>query len=271
MPAGLVVTHTQKQNITGGAFESLTVGTGDSLSIANYRDGTRAWLIEAWGANSANACDFGLRSPRFHDNTRGLRLAYDFVPTVAGTQDRVGLLLPQAVRQPVYSSDTLTAEVNGTATNNVVFDYLVYYEDLPGLDQNLATWQEIEPRIVNTLGIKVAVSAGATGDYGTAVALNATDDRLKADTFYAVLGVTGQLQASLVTIAGPDTSNFRIGCPLLLQQQFSAGWFVDLSLRYRTPCVPVIASNNRGNTLIQAAAASGAVVTAITVILAELR
>jgi hypothetical protein len=271
MPAGLVVTHTQKQAITGGAFEALTVGTGDSLSIANYRDGTRAWILEAWGANSANACDFGLRSPRMHDNTRGLRLAYDFVPTIAGTQDRVQMLLPQAVRQPAYSSDTLIAEVNGTATNNVVFDYLLYYEDLPGLDQNLATWAEIQPRIVNTLGIKVAVSAGATGDYGTAVALNATDDRLKADTYYAVLGATAQLQAALLTITGPDLSNFRVGLPLLLTQQFSGGFFVDMSLRYGIAAIPVINANNRGNTLLQAAGASGAVVTAATVILAELR
>jgi hypothetical protein len=117
----------------------------------------------------------------------------------------------------------------------------------------------------------VAVSAGATGDYGTAVALNATDDRLKADTYYAVLGVTSQLQASLVTIAGPDTSNFRIGLPIVLQQNLSAGWFVDMSLRYNIPAIPVINSNNRGNTLLQAAAASGAVATALTIILAELR
>ncbi len=271
MPAGLVVTHTQKQNLTGGAFEALTVGTGDSLSIANYRDGTRAWILEAWGANSANACDFGLRSPRMHDNTRGLRLAYDFTPTLAGTQDRSQLLLPYAVRQPVYSSDTLIAEVNGTATNNVVFDYLVYYEDLPGLDQNLATWAEIQPRIVNTLGIKVAVSAGATGDYGAAVALNATDDRLKADTYYAILGATAQLNASLLTIAGPDLSNFRVGLPLLGTEQLSSGWFVDLSLRYGIAAIPVINANNKGNTNLQAAAAAGAAATAATIILAELR
>jgi hypothetical protein len=83
MPAGFVVTHAFKQNITGGAFESLAAATGDVLSVANYRDGSRAWIVEAWGANSANAADFGLRSPRFHDNSRGLRMAYDFAPRPA--------------------------------------------------------------------------------------------------------------------------------------------------------------------------------------------
>lgn len=271
MGAGLVVTHAFKQNITGGgAFENLAAGTGDSLSIANYRDNSRAWILEAWGGNSANACDFGLRSPRMHDNTRGLRMAYQFNPTLSGADGDPDLLLPYAVKQPVYSSDNLTAEVNGTATNNVALDYLVYYEDLPGLEQSLATWAEIERRIVNTLGIKVSATAGAAGDYGSNRLLNQDDDRLKADTYYAILGATSQLPCGLLSIQGPDLSNFRVGLPLHWQSNLSAGWFVDLSLRYGIPAIPVIASNNKGNTIIQAADAAAAVATGATLILAEL-
>jgi hypothetical protein len=271
MPAGFVVTHAFKQNITGGAFESLAAATGDVLSVANYRDGSRAWIVEAWGANSANAADFGLRSPRFHDNSRGLRMAYDFAPTVAGTQDRVQLLLGRYVRQPVYSSDTIIAEVNATATNNVGLGWLTYYEDLPGLSQNLATWAEVQARMVNVLGVKVSVTAGAAGDYGATRLLNQDDDRLKADTYYAVLGATAQLQACTLILRGPDTSNFSIGLPLLVDESESAGWFADLSVKYNLPAIPIINANNRGNTLFQAAAPAGAVATAATIILAELR
>ena len=266
----LLTVHAFKQNITGGAFESLSAGSGDSLQVQDFAPGSRAEILEVWGANSANACDFDIRSPNFHDNTRGLRMAYDFAPTVAGTQDRTQLLMPPYVRQRLYRTDTLTVEVNGTATNNVQCDQLHYFENASGGDQNLATWAEIQNRIVNTLGIKCAVTAGASGDYGTARAINADDDRFIADTQYAILGIQAQLAATLVTIKGPDTSNRRIGTPTSHQEAVSNGWFVQLSQMYNLPTIPIFNSNNKGNTLLEAAGVAGAVATAAVVILAEL-
>jgi hypothetical protein len=266
----LQAVHAFKQNITGGAFESLAAGTGDSLAIPDFGAGTKAVLLEAWGANSANACDFGIRSPNMHDNTRGLRMAYDFAPTIAGTQDRPQVLTPPYVRQPLYRTDTLTVEVNGTATNNVQCDQLWYFDDQTGSNQNLYRWEEIQNRVVNTLGVKVSVTAGASGDYGTAVAINASDDRFIADTEYAILGITAQLASTLVTIKGPDTSNRRIGCPVALQSIDTAGWFVDQAVKYQLPTIVAFNSNNKGATFVEAAAVAGGVVTALTVILAEL-
>lgn len=266
----LQAVHAFKQNITGGAFESLSAGSGDSLAIPDFGAGSKAVLLEAWGANSANACDFGIRSPNMHDNTRGLRMAYDFAPTIAGTQDRPQILTPPYVRQPLYRTDTLTVEVNGTATNNVECDQLWYFEDQTGANQRLYTWAEIQNRVVNTLGVKVAVTAGAAGDYGTAVAINATEDRFIADTEYAILGVTAQLAATLVTIKGPDTSNRRVGGPTSHAEHLGAGWYVEQSIKYNLPTIPAFNSNNKGNTLVEAAAVAGGVVTALTVILAEL-
>ena len=266
----LQAVHAFKQNITGGAFESLAAGTSDSLTIPDFAAGSRAEILETWGANSAHACDFDIRSPNFHDNTRGLRMAYNFAPTVAGTQDRVQLLTPPYVRQPLYRTDTLVVEVNGTATDNVELDQLWYFDDQTGADQSLYTWAEIQSRIVNTLGIKVAVTAGASGDYGTARAINADDDRFIANTEYAILGIQCQLAASLITVKGPDTSNRRIGQPLSHQEAVSNGWFVDLSQKYNLPTIPSFNSNNKGNTLLEAAAVAGGVVTAAVVLLAEL-
>jgi hypothetical protein len=39
--------------------------------------------------------------------------------------------------------------------------------------------------IENYVSIRVSVTAGATGDYGTGVAFNATDARLEANRYYA--------------------------------------------------------------------------------------
>lgn len=270
MGAALQTVLAFKQNITGGAFEALAAGTGDALAVPNFQQGSQAEILDAWAANSANACDFDVRSPSFHDNTRGIRMALPFVPTVAGTQDRVHMLMGKNVRQPLYATDTLIAEVNGTATNNVDLALLQYFSNLPGADQRLLTWAQVNSRMTNIVGIKVAATAGATGDYGANRNLNQDDDRLIADTDYALLGATFQALPTVLVISGPDTSSRRIGIPGTLESEVSAGWFVDLSVRYQLPLIPVFNSNNRGNTIIQAAAVSGAVATAATLIFAEL-
>jgi hypothetical protein len=261
-----------KQNITGGgSFESLTAGTGDSLAVPNFQSGSGAWLLEAWGGNSANAGEFGIRSPDFHDNTRGLRMAAMFNPTLSGADGDPNLLLPYRVRQPIYASDVLTAEVNATATNNVDLGMLFYFENLPGADQRLEMWPSIQARVVNVLGIRCSVTAGATGDWGTARAINADDDRLIANTDYAILGVTSQLPCHSLSIIAPETSGRRVGLPLLWNPWMSGGFFADISERYQIPAIPVVNSNNKGNILLQAADPGGAIATASTVIMAELR
>jgi hypothetical protein len=268
----LQVVHTLKQNITGGgSFESLAAGTGDSLAIPNFAQGSRAELLEAWAGNSANACEFGIRSPDFHDNTRGIRMAYMFNPTLSGADGDPQLILPPRIVQPLYASDVLTVEVNGTATNNVALDFLAWYDNLPGADQRLLGWDEVRARTVDNLGIRVSVTAGATGDYGSNRTLNQDDDRLKANTDYAILGASSQLPCGLLAFTAPETSGRRIGLPLHWNEEISGDWFVWLSEKYGIPCIPVVNSNNKGNVIFQAADAAAAVACAATIIMAELR
>lgn len=265
--AALVGTHAFKQAITGGAFEALAAGGGDSLAVPNFTVGTRAWLLEMWGASSGAVADFDLRSPSFHDNTRGIRVAADIKPA-AGDPN---MLLPYRVRQPLYASDALIAEVLGTATNNLGLDFLSYFEDLPGAEQRLATWAEVDSRAVDMVGIFVGPTAGAAGDWGAVRALNADDDRLIANTDYAILGATGQLRALSLAITAPETSGRKITMPIHPMEQISAGWFVDLSEKYQLPLIPVINSNNKGNVQLQVADPNGATAPHVTLILMELR
>ena len=262
----LKTVHALKQNITGGAFEALTAGSGDSLVVDDFEPGTRAFLLEVWGSDSANAADFGLRSPNFHDNTRGLRLAYQPKPAAGNPQ----LLLPNWVKQQLYKADTLVAEVNGTATNNVGLDFLAYFEAATGAAQRLVSWPEIEGRIQDTLGIFVNPTAGAAGDWGTARGLSADDDRLIADHSYALLGAVSQIACESLAITGPETSNRKIGMPLLVSEHVSAGWFADLAQKYQLPLIPVFAANNKGNITVQVADAAGATVPHVTLVFADL-
>jgi hypothetical protein len=88
----------------------------------------------------------------------------------------------------------------------------------------------VEPRIVDMVGIFVNPTAGAAGDWG-APALNADDDRLIANTDYAILGATSQIAARR-SLHRAETSGRKIGMPLLTQEQGSGQWFVELSQRY---------------------------------------
>lgn len=270
MGACLQVVSAFKQNATGTNPEALAANTGDSLSVPNFEPGSNGWLLEAWGGNHAHNCDFQIRSPDFHDNNRGIRLAAMFNPTLSGADGDPQLLLPYYVRQPLYKSDTVTVETICTAADNVQLVQLWYFENLSGADQNLRTWGEIEGQIVNTLGIKVACTAGATGDYGSNRLLNQDDARLIANRNYAILGVTSQLPCCLITFTGPETSGRKIGLPLHWNEQVSSGWFVDLSQKYNLPLIPVLNANNAGNWIFTAADPATNVATAATVILAEL-
>ena len=262
----IIGAHFFKQNLTGGAFEALAAGAGDSLAVPNFADGSRAWLLEAWGANSAHAADFDVRSPSFHDNTRGIRMAYDIKPAAGDPQ----LLLPWLVKQPLYASDVMVTEVNATAADNAALDLLMYFENLPGADQRLSSWPEVEARAVDMVGIFVNPTAGAAGDWGATRALNADDDRLIANTDYAILGVTSQVRCEALAIVAPETSGRKITLPMHTVENVTADWFVQLSAKYNLPLIPIINSNNKGNVTLQAADPNGATVPHVTLHLVEL-
>lgn len=262
----LKLVHTFKHGLAGGAFEALAAGAGDSLVVDDFAPGSSAHLLEAWAADSVGVADFGIRSPNFHDNTRGLRMAYQPKPAAGNPQ----LMLPGYVKQPLYKADALIAEVNGTAADNAGLDFLCYFDQATGAAQRLVSWAEIESQIVDTVGIFVGPTAGATGDWGAARLLNADDDRLIADHSYALLGAVSQVACESIAIVGPETSNRKIGMPLLVDSWVSGNWFADLSRKYSLPLIPVFAANNKGNITVQAADAAGATAPHVTLLFADL-
>lgn len=266
MGVALILTRAFKQNITGGAFEALAAGGGDSLQIPAFDEGSQGNLLEAWGATSAAVADFDLRSPNFHDNTRGLRMSYQPKPAAGNVQ----LFLYGPIVQPLYRTDVLIAEVNGTATNNVGLNFLHYYSSLGGADMRLVSWAEIESRIQNMVGINVNAVAGAAGDWGAARALNADDDRLISPKDYAILGASSQVAAEALAITANETSNRKLGLPLMVDSWVSTQWFAILSQRYNLPLIPVINANNKGNCTLQVADCNGATSPHVVLNMAEL-
>lgn len=269
MGLALEVILAAKRNITGGAFENLNPGTGDSFSIRAFVEGSDAFIEEIWGLDNDNAAQLSIKSPRMHDQVRGILLA---VPSGAATgenPEEPHSLFPGYLKSPVYQSDQLSVQVNGTANDDVLFAYLIRYENLQGSNASLHSWVEVEPLVKNYVGILTQPTNGIA-NYGATVAINSVDNRLKADTDYAVLGAIPSVSTGLIALQSPDFSNYRVGLPGNIDPVSGGNYFVELDRKYMTPHIPVFNANNAGSTLVQTADSDTGATPNVTWILAEL-
>jgi hypothetical protein len=271
--AALQTIIAQKANITGSAFASDPLaGAGtDSLVVAAFQQG-RARLIDFWGICSDAKYEVQVRSSRMHDNSHGIRFAGTPVAPGAVTTNGANLLMPDYLSQDLYSGDTLTVEVLGTAADDAVFALNILYDQLQPSNVQFIDLPTLKSRMVNLVGIEVAPTASGTpGAYGTARAFNADDDRLKADVSYAILGLTTDVPFVAAQIQGYDFGNFRIGIPGVPKPEVTGQWFIDLSVREGIPLIPVLNANNRGSTTVTVIDAEASTAPKIDFLLAELR
>lgn len=251
MPAGLQVVTTYKQNIAGTANEALTFGTGDSATFFNVPQGERAFLAEVWAVNNASPMDVSLVASRFHDQVAGVVFKCPDGATLA-PPERPVKLQAAGVDQPIFPSDVLTVQIDGTAADDVNVTLVLYYPNIPGIAGRFVTADYVKTLYQNQIGVRASVTAG-TGNWGNTVALNASDNRLHANRDYAVLGFTAEAPLAAVALQGIDTGNLRVGGPVLADGGHDGSLFVDYSEAYNTALVPVINSNNAGSTTLIAA------------------
>lgn len=254
MPPAIVLTTQSKANLTGGTFaDTLAANSGDSTAIANYGAGG-ARILEAWTMDSASVAEIRMRATRpesTHDLQQGVRfMLHSTTPGGAGKQGAL-LLFPGYPTVPVFKSDTITIDVSGTAADNVAVSYLTQYDDLPGVKGQFASWPQIQALHKSTVGIRCdAVASGTAGAYGATRAINADDDRLHADTYYAILGCTVQTPVVTVAMQGPAWGGQRFGMPGDSLQQDTSTWFVKQSVFFNTPMIPWFSSNDKANVLL---------------------
>jgi hypothetical protein len=267
MPPALQTLTFSKVSITGGAFEALSpIGT-DSATFFNVPQGSGAYLAEIWATDNLHACEVSITASRFHDQTFGIRASVTSGATTAPI-NRAVCVSPIGVDQPIFPSDILSVQTNGTASDDVIVTITVYYPDLPGIHARLCTQDYVKQHTKNLVGINTNLTPG-DGVAGTAVALNAADNRLHANTDYALLGYTCSLAFGSLTVAGVDTGNLKVGGPVLGLPEHDAMMYYDLAGAYNQPLIPVINSNNAGaTTLVGCGTDVGAVV--LDVNLAEL-
>src|SRR5271156_5241623 len=121
----------------------LTAASPQSLAVRASNGQALVTLDNIW-ASTASLAQLSIRSPRLHDNTKGILL------DSPGTGPQI--LANEFFDQTVYSQDTLTVGLTfpvspGAAVNEQVA-FNVVYQDLPGVAANLRTWAEVQPNII---------------------------------------------------------------------------------------------------------------------------
>lgn len=267
MPPALQTVTFSKVSLTGGAFEAISPISGDSATFFNVPQGSAAYIAECWAVDNLHACEISVTASRFHDQVYGIRSAVTSGAATAPV-NRSQCIQPLGVDQPIFPSDVLSVQANGTAADDVIVTMILYYPDIPGIAARLASYDYVKSNTKNLVGINTNLTPG-DGVLGTTVALN-VDNRLHANTDYALLGWSSTLAFGSFLIQGVDTGNLRVGGPCLADPAHDAMFFVDLARGLNAPLIPIINSNNAGSVTLGGVGTDvGA--TVIDVYLAELR
>ncbi len=246
----------------GAVFTALVPLEGNSFTLRAAVPGSAVSLLQIF-----NSCGDLLdphpvrtrvRSPFLHDNVNGITVSSG-LSVDAGSDRHIGLLNPLA-KQKLTPQDTLIVEaaIEAAGGGLVHSGLLIYYEDLPGVEGTFITPEEVLARAVNAVTVENTITALATGEWGTAEAINAETDLLRANTPYAILGYSTSIRASMVRYRASAWANLGIGGPLDSIHPFhNIRWFSDLSEQTGLPLIPVFNSADRANVLIDVCTHAG--------------
>lgn len=252
----------------GAAGAAAAAYTGDTLTIRNARRGTDILTIAM--CTLAQAVGFTqIVSPSMHDMVRGFR--YRNAPLANDGQLNK---IPRAFPLHWKPQDPLTITQAGSAVAGDVelVSLLNWYEDLPGVEANLINTAELRSRGVNMMTVEDTITPTSAAAYSGQRVLNQAADLFKADTEYAILGMSfGSVPGTgFLSVRGVDTGNLRVGGPVMLAYEDSRDWFAQLSESMDLPCIPVINSANRAGTFIEASCNENFVATPFALHLCQL-
>ncbi len=257
MPYAQVLTVAAKSTTTGGTFaDTLTANAGDSHSDANFDSGG-ARVLEAWAADDTSAAEFSFvwtRPEASHDQSRGIRQSVGGAQGPGAGKTQAWPLLTGQATVKLFKSDTVTISVSSVTADNVMAAWVTEYDDLPGASAVFSNPAQVEALRKSTVGIRVSAVGSATRTaYGATRAFNADDNRLHANTWYALLGANVQVIVNTIALIGPDWGGQVIGLPAGYLQANSSSWFLDQSLKWGKSLIPCFNSNNAGNILVKVA------------------
>lgn len=222
-----------------------TALTGQSFQVRATPEGSKTILQQVW-ANNKTGGTVRVKSPRMHDDQQGIR--------IRAPKENQRLLLPYDVAEDLYSTDTLEVQTSGGASETDQVALLVHYQQLPGTEAQLKTYEEIAPRIQSYMGVEITAKAGAAvSAWGAGVALNTSMDVFKKPDEYAILGYQLDTACTAVALKGTDIGEVRMGGPGAVEPDLTGEWFILLSKESGEAAIPVFNSQNVGNILAEVA------------------
>lgn len=260
-------------SLTGSTtFDALTANSNQSFTVRSFADGSTCYLEDVWQASAAHPILLSIKSPRMHDDVLGIELASTPLGVGStGADFNPQNTIPGYLQQQLYSTDVLSVTANGTAADKALGVFNIRYSNLGGVAGDFFAWQQINPLIRNLVGILVQPQAsGTVGVLGTGVALNSSSSRLKANVDYAILGYACSIPVAAVVINGVNTGNLNVGGPGNWDISETGSFFVERSIRYGVPAIPVVNANNAGGTFISCADIAASTHPNVTLIMGEL-
>lgn len=253
-------------NATAGqTYGAGTMASGDSATIRSFPQAATCEVLSAMYDFVTTVEPWRVRSALLHDDVRGMEFK--------SAATAPGRILPRSVRQQFRTGDVLSFELSTVASTGIALGALsLFYSQLPGSTARLATLGQIVGNVANIKPHFVAIGSGAnTANVWYDLVLSTTENLLKANTDYAVLGYTFEQAVACVGIKGGDTGNMRVCGPGSTDPLVTVEYFARLSEESGLPTIPVINSANIASTYVSliSSAATGAAGT-IVLYLAQL-
>lgn len=220
--------------------------TGDSLTVRSFKDSAKAYLENVFLQGASAPRRVRVLSPRLHDNVTGV--------SFQALENPTEFLIAAELQQQLYSADALTVQMDAAASSDTVAALSVYYTDVSGMAAALYTWDQIKSRIIDIKPVEVDVTSNAAIGQWTDTVITTTENQLKADYEYAVLGFEGSAALLCAGIKGPCTSNLRVCVPAASPTLRLTDYFVYQSKASGMPYIPVFNANDRGSTYVSVAA-----------------
>lgn len=258
---GLAVNTVIGQVTNSTALTGVSYATGDSGSVANFAPPATAYL-ESIFRQGGTAGQVQVLSTRLHDDVRGI--------TYGTAESPAQFLLPPDAAQQLQSGDTLTVNATSGSANSTVAGLSLYYTNLPGASQRLHSWGDISGIIEYIKPVQVACTSSATIGAWADTVITTTENLLKANADYAVLGYITDAALAVVGVRGADTSSMRVCGPGASSSLDVSNYFVVMSNLSGRPHIPVIGSANMNNTYVSVAAATASVAANVYLVMAKL-
>jgi hypothetical protein len=238
-------------------------GMGQSFTLRSQDPNAKCSLLNVF-SSFANPSGFSIRSPRMHDNVRGI--AYS---SSGNLFTAMGI---DGIQQPMVQQDNIqvVGDIGGNAAAWDSVWFTIYYENLIGASGNFYKYDDIKNRIKNLLTVPITVVPSAVGDWAPFVTINSSIDLFKANTDYAILGVESNSYDGMIGIQGPCTGNVIFGIPAVEDaRNYNPNFCVQESIMTGLPTIPVMQSADKAATFVTISSAAVAFPSAI-ITLAEL-